>query len=84
MPNYFSGGLIYTDLLVIFLYTLVAMGFRFWSLRVEESRVAAAPRMTIRRALLLYSLNALRAHLSLVDILGLVDVLDHRQRRRMS
>lgn len=58
VPNYFSGGLIYTDLLVIFLYTLVAMGFRFWSLRVEESRVTAAPRMTIRRALLLYRLRA--------------------------
>ncbi|MDA4101108.1 hypothetical protein MMON44395_05835 [Mycolicibacterium monacense DSM 44395] len=64
VPNYFSGGLIYTDLLVIFLYTLVAMGFRFWSLRVEESRVTAAPRMTIRRALLLYRLRGLRAILA--------------------
>ena len=37
IPNYFSGGLIYADLIGIFLYTLIAMAFRFWSLRVEES-----------------------------------------------
>lgn len=61
VPNYFSGGFIYADLFVIFLYTLITMGFRFWSLRVEESEVAAAPRMTIRRALLLYRFKGLRA-----------------------
>ena len=38
IPNYFSGGLIYADLIGIFMYTLIAMAFRFWSLRVEESQ----------------------------------------------
>jgi hypothetical protein len=63
IPNYFSGGLIYTDLIGIFLYTLIAMAFRFWSLRVEESEATVAPRgrMTLRRALLLYRFNGSRA-----------------------
>lgn len=30
VPNYFSGGLIYVDPLGIVIYTLMAMGFRFW------------------------------------------------------
>jgi hypothetical protein len=66
VPNYFSGGLIYADLLGIFVYTLVAMGFRFWSLRVEESQTADAPqrRMSIRDALLLYRFNGIRARLA--------------------
>ena len=38
IPNYFSGGLIYADLIGIFMYTLIAMAFRFWSLRAEESQ----------------------------------------------
>ncbi|WP_123025319.1 hypothetical protein [Mycolicibacterium stellerae] len=65
VPNYFSGGLIYADLLGIVLYTLIAMGFRFWSLRAEESR-APAPRdrMTIRRALLFYRFTGSRAKLA--------------------
>ena len=63
IPNYFSGGLIYADLIGIFLYTLIAMAFRFWSLRVEESQATAAPRdrMTLRRALLLYRFKGPRA-----------------------
>jgi hypothetical protein len=63
IPNYFSGGLIYADLIGIFLYTLIAMAFRFWSLRVEASRATVAPRrrMTFRRALLLYRFNGSRA-----------------------
>jgi hypothetical protein len=61
VPNYFSAGLIYADLIVIFLYTLIAMAFRFWSLRVEESQATAAPRMTVRRALLLYRFKGPRA-----------------------
>lgn len=63
IPNYFSGGLIYTDLIGIVLYTLIAMGFRFWSLRAEESQATAAPggRMTLRRALLLYRFKGPRA-----------------------
>ena len=63
IPNYFSGGLIYADLIGIFMYTLIAMAFRFWSLRVEESQEVAAPqgRMTLRRALLLYRFNRPRA-----------------------
>ncbi len=63
IPNYFSGGLIYADLLGIFLYTLIAMGFRFWALRAEESQAAAAPsgRITLRRALLMYRFTGSRA-----------------------
>ncbi len=63
IPNYFSGGLIYADLIGIFLYTLIAMAFRFWSLRVEESQATVAPRgrMTLRRALLLYRFKGSRA-----------------------
>jgi hypothetical protein len=63
IPNYFSGGLIYADLIGIVLYTLIAMAFRFWSLRVEESAATAAPRdrMTLRRALLLYRFRGTRA-----------------------
>ena len=63
MPNYFSGGLVYADLIGIFLWTLIAMGFRFWSLRAEESQATAAPRgrMTLRSALLLYKFNGFRA-----------------------
>ncbi|RDH77891.1 hypothetical protein DVS77_13630 [Mycolicibacterium moriokaense] len=65
VPNYFSGGLIYADLLGIVMYTLIAMGFRFWALRAEESQ-ASAPhdRMTVRRALLLYRFNGFRAVLA--------------------
>jgi hypothetical protein len=63
IPNYFSGGVIYADLIGIFLYTLIAMAFRFWSLRVEESQATVAPRgrMTLRRALLLYRFKGSRA-----------------------
>jgi hypothetical protein len=65
VPNYFSGGMIYVDLLGIFLYTLIAMGFRFWSLRVEESQPADAPhRITVRDALLLYRFTGIKARLA--------------------
>lgn len=66
VPNYFSGGLIYADLFGIFLWTLVAMGFRFWSLRVEESHTADEPehRVTLRDALLFYRLNGIRARIA--------------------
>jgi hypothetical protein len=64
VPNYFSGGLIYADLLGIVLYTLIAMGFRFWSLRAEESLAAPRERMTIRRALLFYRFTGFRAKLA--------------------
>jgi hypothetical protein len=65
VPNYFSGGLIYADLIGVVLYTVIAMGFRFWSLRAEESQ-ASAPRdrMTVRRALLFYRFNGIRAKLA--------------------
>jgi hypothetical protein len=68
IPNYFSGGLIYVDLLGIFIYTLIAMGFRFWALRVEESQPADAPqrRITLRDALLLYRFNGIRARIARV------------------
>jgi hypothetical protein len=67
VPNYFSGGLIYADLIGIVIYTVIAMGFRFWSLRAEESQ-ASAPRdrMTVRRALLFYRFNGFRAKLARV------------------
>jgi hypothetical protein len=62
VPNYFSGGLIYADLLGIFLYTLVAMGFRFWSLRVEHAQHTDVPqrRLTLRGTLLLYRFTGIR------------------------
>ena len=68
VPNYFSGGLIYTDLLGIFVYTLIAMGFRFWALRAEESQSddSLRQRMTVRDALLFYRLNGIRAHIARV------------------
>jgi hypothetical protein len=68
VPNYFSGGLIYADLLGIFLYTLIAMGFRFWSLRAEEAQSDDSPRqrMTVRNGLLFYRFNGIRAHIARV------------------
>jgi hypothetical protein len=64
VPNYFSGGLIYADLLGIVVWTVIAMGFRFWSLRVEETQAADEPerRMTLRDALLLQRFTGIRAH----------------------
>ena len=66
IPNYFSDGQIYLDLLSIFMYTLVAMGFRFWSLRVEEAQSADAPerRITLSNTLLLYPFNGSRAQIA--------------------
>src|SRR6478609_6863394 len=63
VPNYFSGGLIYVDLLGIVIYTLIAMGFRFWSLRAEESLSAPRERMTLRSALLFYRFTGIRARI---------------------
>jgi hypothetical protein len=64
VPNYFSGGLIYADLLGIVVWTVIAMGFRFWSLRVEETQASDEPerRMTLRDALLLQRFTGIRAH----------------------
>ena len=66
VPNYFSGGLIYADLLGIFVYTLIAMGFRFWALRVEEAEPAEEPqrRMTLRDVLLLYRFTGIRSRIA--------------------
>ena len=65
VPNYFSGGLIYADLGGIFMYTLIAMGVRLWSLRFEESHSADEPprRMTLRNILLLYRFTGIRARI---------------------
>ena len=65
VPNYFSSGLIYADLLGISLYTVVAMGFRLWSLRVEHAEHTDAPqrRLTMRSALLLYRFTGIRARI---------------------
>jgi hypothetical protein len=66
--NYFSGGLIYTDLLGIVLWTLIAMGFRYWSLRVEEAHLADEPHqhMTLQDVFLLRRLTGIRAHIARV------------------
>jgi hypothetical protein len=56
IPNYFSGGFVYGDLIAIAVVTIVAMALRFWSLRVEKSEPPKQPqdRLTVRKALLLY------------------------------
>jgi hypothetical protein len=56
VPNYFSEGLIYGDLIAIGVLMVIAMVFRFSSLHVEKSRPTAQSRsrLTVRRALLLY------------------------------
>ncbi len=66
VPNYFSGGLIYADLLGIVVYTLIAMGFRFWSLRAEASLSEPRKRMTLRSALLFYRFTGIRARIARV------------------
>jgi len=59
IPNYFSGGLIYGDLIAVAVATVIAMALRFWSLRVEKSQPPERPRsrLTLRRALLIYRFN---------------------------
>jgi hypothetical protein len=59
IPDYFSGGFIYGDLIAVAAVTVVAMALRFWSLRVEKSEPAEQPRsrMTLRSVLLLYRFN---------------------------
>jgi len=66
VPNYFSGGRIYLDLLGIVVWTLVAMGIRFWSLRAEETQPGDEPerRMTLRDIVLLYRLTGIRAQVA--------------------
>lgn len=66
VPNYFSGGLIYADLLGIVMYTVIAMGFRFWAQRSEESHLSDEPQqgMTLRDALLFHRLNGIRAQIA--------------------
>jgi hypothetical protein len=55
IPNYFSEGLIYGDLIAICVVTVVAMTFRFSALHVEKSEPTAQNRrLTLRSALLLY------------------------------
>jgi hypothetical protein len=58
IPNYFSEGLIYGDLIAICVMTVLAMTFRFSALHVEKSEPAAQNRrLTFRSALLLYPFN---------------------------
>lgn len=66
VPNYFSGGLVFADLLGIFIWTIVAMGFRSWSLRAEEAHPDGPParRRTVRDVLLLRPLTGVRAHIA--------------------
>jgi hypothetical protein len=55
IPNYFSEGLIYGDLIAVCVVTVVAMAFRFSALHVEKSQPTARNRrLTLRSALLLY------------------------------
>ena len=42
IPDYFSGGVIYGDLITVFVFTVIAMGCRMWSLRIEESPATTA------------------------------------------
>ena len=53
-PDYFTGGLIYGDLIAVAVAMVIAMGFRFWALRAEDAEPGDHPRMTLRRAMLLY------------------------------
>jgi hypothetical protein len=66
IPDYFSGGFIYGDLIAVAAVTVIAMALRFWSLRVEKSQPAAQPRshLTFRRALLLYRFHRLTASIA--------------------
>lgn len=58
IPNYFSGGFIFGDVVAIAIMMVFAMAFRFGSLHVEQSdTVVANQRLTLRRALLLYRLR---------------------------
>jgi hypothetical protein len=55
IPNYFSEGVIYGDLIAVCVVTVVAMAFRFSALHVEKSAPTAQNRrLTLRSALLLY------------------------------
>jgi hypothetical protein len=55
VPNYFSRGVIYDDLISISVWMVLAMAFRFGSLHVEKSEPTAwSRRLTLRSALLLY------------------------------
>ena len=55
VPNYFSEGFIYGDLIAVCVLMVVAMAFRFSALHVEKSEPTAQNRrLTLRSALLLY------------------------------
>jgi len=54
IPNYFSEGFIYGDLIAVGVLMVVAMAFRFSSLHVEKSGPTAQTGLTLRRALLMY------------------------------
>jgi hypothetical protein len=57
IPDYFSGGVIYLDLVTVCALTMIAMACRFWSLRLEEAESTAQTRrrrLTLRSAFLLY------------------------------
>ena len=52
IPNYFSEGLIYGDLIAVCVVTVVAMVFRFSALHVEKSEpTSRSRRLTLRSAL---------------------------------
>jgi hypothetical protein len=58
IPNYFSEGLIYGDLIAVCVVTVIAMAFRFSALHVEKSEpTTRSRRLTPRSALLLYRFN---------------------------
>ncbi len=68
IPNYLSGGKIYSDLISLCVMTLIAMAFRFLSLYAEKSGATpeTGDRMTVRRALLFYRLTRPAAQLARV------------------
>jgi hypothetical protein len=55
VPNYFSGGFIYDDLISIVVWMVLAMAFRVGALHIEKSQpTAPTRRLTLRSVLLLY------------------------------
>jgi hypothetical protein len=58
VPDYFSGGFFYGDVVAVAVMMVAAMAFRFGALHVEDSDAAAADQLlTLRRALLWYRLR---------------------------
>ena len=68
IPDYFSRGFVYGDLIAICVSMVIAMAFRFSSQHIENSEplAEAQGRMTLRRALLLYEFTRPAARIARV------------------